>query len=244
MANMPSDLKPWPLARGATQGLCGLRLHSDRGGAFASTRIEVFSQAQGITQSYTPPDSPHQNGVDERRIGLVMEVARTSMCHAGAPQFLWPQAVRYATHQLNLCPSDARPRVMPVFFWTGSRGVAADYHVWGSLALVRAPCANKLSVRTHASVFLGFPLDASGWAFYDMVAHKFFGSQDVTFVESICYYRCRPHQGSDAFPPLLFLTPEPPLVAPVSSPPLPLPHRPASPPLRSLGTTPAVDIIV
>ncbi|CAI5960247.1 unnamed protein product [Closterium sp. NIES-64] len=36
-----------------------------------------------------------------------MEVARTSMCHAGAPKFLWPQAVRYAAHQLNFPPSFA-----------------------------------------------------------------------------------------------------------------------------------------
>ncbi|CAI7891210.1 unnamed protein product [Closterium sp. NIES-54] len=48
-----------------------------------------------------------------------MEVARTSMYHAGAPQFLWPQAVRYTVHQLNLWPSDARPRVTPVSLWTG-----------------------------------------------------------------------------------------------------------------------------
>ncbi|CAI7752997.1 unnamed protein product [Closterium sp. NIES-53] len=40
------------------------------------------------------------------------------MCHAGAPQFLWPQAVRYAAHQLNLWPSDAQPRVTPVSLWT------------------------------------------------------------------------------------------------------------------------------
>ncbi|CAI7783555.1 unnamed protein product [Closterium sp. NIES-54] len=65
-----------------------------------------------------------------------MEVARNSMCHAGAPQFLWPQAVRYAVHQLNLWPIDARPQVMPVSLWTGSLGVAADFRVWGSLAHV------------------------------------------------------------------------------------------------------------
>ncbi|CAI5464611.1 unnamed protein product [Closterium sp. Yama58-4] len=34
-----------------------------------------------------------------------MEVARTSMIHAAAPHFLWPFAVRYAAHQLNLWPS-------------------------------------------------------------------------------------------------------------------------------------------
>ncbi|CAI5514493.1 unnamed protein product [Closterium sp. Naga37s-1] len=132
-------------------------------------------------------------------------------------------AVRYAAHQLNLWPSDARPRVTPVSLWTGSPGVAADYRVWGSLAHVRAPGANKLSPRTRACVFLGLPLVTSGWQFYDPVTCQFFSSQDVTFDESVSYYRSRPHRGSEAFPPPLFLTLEPPPVAPVAPP----PSRPA-----------------
>ncbi|CAI7771077.1 unnamed protein product [Closterium sp. NIES-54] len=100
-ANVPTVLEPWLLARGGAQGLCGLCLHSDRGGEFSSTRLETFCQGWGIIQSYSLPASPQQIGVAKQHIGLVMEVARTSMCHAGAPQFLWPQAVHYAAHQLN-----------------------------------------------------------------------------------------------------------------------------------------------
>ncbi|CAI7813868.1 unnamed protein product [Closterium sp. NIES-54] len=117
-AKIPTVLEPWLLARGGAQGLCGLRLHSDRGGEFSSTRLEMFCQGREIIQSYTLPDSPQQNRVAERRIGLVMEVAQTSMCHAGAPQIVWPLAVRYAAHQLNLWPSDARPRVTSISLWT------------------------------------------------------------------------------------------------------------------------------
>ncbi|CAI7807116.1 unnamed protein product [Closterium sp. NIES-53] len=118
-AGMPTVLELWLLVRGDAQALCGLCLHSDRGGEIFSARLEKFCQGRGIVQSYTLPDLPQQNGVAERRIGLVMEAARTSMCHAGAPQLLWPQAVRYDVHQLNLWPSDARPRVTPVSLWTG-----------------------------------------------------------------------------------------------------------------------------
>ncbi|CAI7733286.1 unnamed protein product, partial [Closterium sp. NIES-53] len=117
-ADVPTVLEPWLLARGGAQGLCGLRLHSDHSSELSSTRLETFGQGQGIIQSYTLPNSPRHNGVAERRIGLVMEVARTSMCHAGAPQFLWPKAVHYAAHQLNLWPSDAQPQVTPVSLWT------------------------------------------------------------------------------------------------------------------------------
>ncbi|CAI7930160.1 unnamed protein product [Closterium sp. NIES-54] len=86
-----------------------LCLHSDRGGEFSSDLFQDFCRGEGILQSFTRPDSPQQNGIAERRIGLVMEVARTSMIHAAAPHFPWPFAVRYAAHQLNLEPGCAEP---------------------------------------------------------------------------------------------------------------------------------------
>ncbi|CAI5966317.1 unnamed protein product [Closterium sp. NIES-64] len=73
-----------------------LRLHSDRGREFSSDLLRAFCRARGIRQTFTLPDSPQQNGIAERRIGTVMDVARTSMVHAAAPHFLWPFAVRYA----------------------------------------------------------------------------------------------------------------------------------------------------
>ncbi|CAI7885287.1 unnamed protein product [Closterium sp. NIES-54] len=72
------------------EDLSVLRLHSDRGGEFSSDLLRDFCRGEGILQSFTLPDSPQQNGIAERRIGLVMEVARTSMIHAAAPYFLWP----------------------------------------------------------------------------------------------------------------------------------------------------------
>ncbi|CAI7850024.1 unnamed protein product, partial [Closterium sp. NIES-54] len=70
-----------------------LRLHSDRGGEFSSNLLRDFCCGEGILQSFTLPASPQQNGIAERRIDLVREVARTSMIHAAAPHFLWPFAV-------------------------------------------------------------------------------------------------------------------------------------------------------
>ncbi|CAI7886127.1 unnamed protein product [Closterium sp. NIES-54] len=70
------------------QDLPVLRLHSDRGGEFSSDLLRDFCHGEGITQSFTLPESPKQNGIAERRIGLVMEVARTSMIHAAAPYLL------------------------------------------------------------------------------------------------------------------------------------------------------------
>ncbi|CAI5953970.1 unnamed protein product [Closterium sp. NIES-64] len=47
-----------------------LRLHSDRGGEFSSRLLRDYCRAQGIRQTFTLPDSPQQNGIAERRIGM------------------------------------------------------------------------------------------------------------------------------------------------------------------------------
>ncbi|CAI7889281.1 unnamed protein product [Closterium sp. NIES-54] len=135
-----------------------LRLHSDRGGEFSSDLLRDFCRGEGILQSFTLPDSPQQNGIAERRIGLVMEVARTSMIHAAAPHFLWPFAVRYAAHQLNLWPRVSLPETSPTLRWTGEVGDASVFRVWGSRPFVRDTSTDKLSARAIPCVFIGFPL--------------------------------------------------------------------------------------
>ncbi|CAI7828971.1 unnamed protein product [Closterium sp. NIES-54] len=140
-----------------------LGLHSDKGGEFASDLLRDFCHGEGITQSFSLPASLQQNGVAERSIGLVMEVARTSMIHAAAPQFLWSFAVRYAAHQLNLWPCVSLSETSPTLRWTGEVGDASVFRLWGSHAFVHDTSADKLSARAIHCIFLGFPLDAHGW---------------------------------------------------------------------------------
>ncbi|CAI7808467.1 unnamed protein product, partial [Closterium sp. NIES-53] len=161
------------------QDLPVLHLHSDRGGEFCSNLLRNFCHGEGILRSFTLPNSPQQNRIAERRIGLVMEVARTSMIHAAAPHFLWPFMVRYAAHQLNLWPRISLPETSPTMRWTGKVGDASVFRVWGSRAFVRDTSANKLSPHAIPCVFLGFVPDAPGWQFYHPTSRCVFPSQDV-----------------------------------------------------------------
>ncbi|CAI7898495.1 unnamed protein product [Closterium sp. NIES-54] len=103
----------------------------------------------------------------------VIEVARTSMIHAAAPHFLWPFAVRYAAHQLNLWPCVS----LPTLRWTGKVG------------------------------------DASVFRFYHPTSRRVFLSRDITFDESVPFYRLFPYCSAPPLPPPLFLAPGPPPVA-------------------------------
>ncbi|CAI5530921.1 unnamed protein product [Closterium sp. Naga37s-1] len=144
-----------------------------------------------------------------------MEVASTSMIHVAAPQFLWPFAVRYAAHQLNLWPRVSLPETSPTLRWTGEVGDASVFRVWGSRAFVRDTSADKLSARAIPCVFLGFPPDAPGWQFYHPTSRRVIPSQDVTFDESIPFYRLFPYRSAPPPPPPLFLAPGPPPVDPL-----------------------------
>ncbi|CAI7927876.1 unnamed protein product [Closterium sp. NIES-54] len=144
-------LIPWirtvrlQLSERFNQDLPVLHLHSDKGGEFSFDLLRDFCRGEGITQSFTLPDTPQQNGIAERRIGLVIEVARTSMIHAAALHFLWLFAVQYAAHQLNLWPCVSLPETSPTLRWTGKVGDASVFRVWGSRAFVRDTSADKLS---------------------------------------------------------------------------------------------------
>ncbi|CAI7855914.1 unnamed protein product [Closterium sp. NIES-54] len=136
--------------------------------------LSVSSSASGSARTFL---SCVCTLTEVRRIGLVMEVARTSMIHAAAPHFLWPFA--------------------------------------GSRAFVPDTSADKLSARAIPYVFLGFVPDAPGWQFYHPTSRRVLPSQDVTFDESVPFYRLFPYRSTPPLPPPLFLAPGPPPVDPL-----------------------------
>ncbi|CAI7758937.1 unnamed protein product, partial [Closterium sp. NIES-53] len=135
-----------------------LRLHSVRGGGFSSDLQRDFCRGEGILQSFTLPDSPQENGIAERHIGLVME--------------------------LNLWPRVSLPETSPTLHWTGKVGDASVFRIWGSRAFVCDTSADKLSARAIPYVVLGFVADAPGWQFYHPTSRRVLPSHDVTFDES------------------------------------------------------------
>ncbi|CAI7889446.1 unnamed protein product [Closterium sp. NIES-53] len=193
------------------QDLPVLRLHFDRGGDFSSNLLRDFCHGEGILQSFTLPDSPQQNGIAERRIGLVMEVSCTSMIHAAAPRFMWSFAVQYAAHQLNLWPRVSSPRLR----WTGKVGDSSVFRVWVSRTFVRDPSTDKLSAGAIPCVFLGFVPDAPGWQFYHPTSRRVLPSQDVMFDKSVPFYCLFPYCSAPLPPLPLFVAPGPPLLFPL-----------------------------
>ncbi|CAI7894619.1 unnamed protein product [Closterium sp. NIES-53] len=128
-----------------------------KGGEFSSDLLRAFCRSEGIRQTFTLPTSPQQNGIAERCIGMVMDVA-----------------LRCASDQ----PS-------------ASCLLAGD-HTYST--------ADKLSSRAVPCVFLGFSPNAPGWQFYHPTSRSVLSSEDVTFDESVSYYRLFPYRTASSPP--------------------------------------------
>ncbi|CAI7811772.1 unnamed protein product [Closterium sp. NIES-53] len=167
------------------QDLPVLHLHSNRGGEFFSNLLKEFCRGEGILQTSTLPDSPQQNEIVERRIGLVME----------------PRASLLETS--------------PTLRWTGEVGDASVFRIWGSRAFVCDTPADKLSPHAIPCVFLDFVPDAPRWQFYHPALRCVLPSQDVTFIELVPFYRLFPYRSTPPPPLPLFLAPGPPPLDPL-----------------------------
>ncbi|CAI7911570.1 unnamed protein product, partial [Closterium sp. NIES-53] len=105
----------------------------------------------------------------------------------------------------------------------------------GALSVVCDAKASKLSSRTLHCIFLGFPTNAPPWQLYHPRSRRVFSSQDVTFDESVCFYRLHPHASHLVPLAPLFLVPVPPPVDPLP------PQGPAPSGVSQVDPTPLVE---
>ncbi|CAI7771873.1 unnamed protein product [Closterium sp. NIES-53] len=114
---------------------------------------------------------------------------------------------RAAPHSSEFPPTEAPLKTLHMDVWGPARG---------SRPLVRDTFVDKLSSRAVPCVFLGLPPDAHGWQFYHPTSRHVLSSQDVTFDESVSYYRLFPYRIAPLPPPPpLFLSPGAPPVDPL-----------------------------
>ncbi|CAI7783828.1 unnamed protein product, partial [Closterium sp. NIES-53] len=127
--------------------------------------------------------------------------------HSSFPPTIAPVQTLHMDMWGPACPRVSLPETSPTLRWMGKVGDASVFRVWGSRAFVRDTSVDKLSTRAIPCIFLGFPPDAPSWQFYHPTLRCVFPSQDVTFDESVPFYRLFPYRSAPCPPPPLFLAP-------------------------------------
>jgi hypothetical protein len=156
-------------AYASRQGVKIQNYHADNG-IFKAYKWLDACKTDGQGMTFAAVNAHHQNGIAERRIRELQELARAMMTHANArwpdtiTPNLWPYAVRNANDALNHTPSmqDAERR-SPMELFSGSK-VATNPKHWKPFGCPTYVLSNELqgnrpfhkwSQRAKAGVYLG-----------------------------------------------------------------------------------------
>nr|GEV27769.1 retrotransposon protein, putative, Ty1-copia subclass [Tanacetum cinerariifolium] len=73
-------------------------LRSDRGGEYFSTKFSSYCESQGLIHQRTTPYTPQQNGVAEKKNGVLQDIINAMLVSANLPKNLWGEALLTACH--------------------------------------------------------------------------------------------------------------------------------------------------
>jgi hypothetical protein len=158
-------------------------LHTDNGGEFVSNAFDPWLKQRGIRRELTVAHTPHQNGVAERTLRTIVEMARALLFAARLPKSFWALAVATAVYVSNRCPTVSLGNRTPFEAWCGHKPTIAHMRVFGCLAYahVHKSKRDKLDPKAVPCTFVGYSPDSTGYLLWD--GHKVLTTRDVYFVE-------------------------------------------------------------
>ena len=107
-------------------------LRSDNGTEFRNALLENFYIENGITQQFSAPRTPQQNGVVERKNRTLIEAARTMLQDADLPTSFWAEAINTACYIQNRTLINKSVGNTPYFIMRGRKPTTKHLHVFGS----------------------------------------------------------------------------------------------------------------
>jgi hypothetical protein len=162
-------------------------VRSDGGGEFTGRNLKEWLAAKGITQQTSCPHTPQQNGIAERRNGVLLSTVRTFLAWSGLHQSWWGEALILANECHNSVSSSATPDgVTPHEAWTGEKPDIRRFRRFGCQAIVHTPAhqrGSKVAPTGKRMVHIRHDLEHKGWLFYDPKERKTVISRDAAFLE-------------------------------------------------------------
>ena len=182
------------------------QIRSDGGGEFIGANLGEWLKARNIRHQKSCPYTPQQNGVAERRNGVLLGCMRTLLADSGLPLQWWGDAILTANELHNVLPSSATPgMVSPHEAWWGAKPDVGMYRSFGCQAMVLIPPAQRGSKAAPVSkkmIHIRHDMAAKGYLFYDPDTQQTMVSRDCWFLEMTPAYDSvsGPGEGREVFP--------------------------------------------
>ena len=182
-----TKIEQWFVMIKAQIGTVPTVFQSDGGGEYTGNDTRAVFHKNGTKFITTAAGSSNQNAIAERANRTLLESARAMMNVAGAPRYLWEEAVAYATVVRNLTPHSgigfSSPGDVFPLSWFSVKRVLPYVKVWGCKCFVTdADC--KLSTNSREGTFVGLDSTRKAWRVLYAQTRQIVASRNVTFDES------------------------------------------------------------
>ncbi|GKA96993.1 ribonuclease H-like domain-containing protein [Tanacetum coccineum] len=137
------------------------QIRTDNGTEFRKTKFESFCDEKGISQNFSSPYTPEQNGVAERKNRTLIEAARTMLNGLVLFKHFWIEAVRITDmdqDSAHMVAASKVPTLKPV-----NGNIAPKTTVVEGVEKVMAPTTaeekaqKRLEVKARSTLMMGIP---------------------------------------------------------------------------------------
>ncbi|GJY13301.1 retrovirus-related pol polyprotein from transposon TNT 1-94, partial [Tanacetum coccineum] len=141
------------------------KIRSDNGTKFKNHKLEEFYDEKGISQNFSSPCTPAQNGIAERRNKTLIEAARTMLNSENLPKFFWAEAVNTACYTQNSSIIVKRHRKTAYDVFRGRSPHISYFYVFGCPVHIHnhKDHLRKFNAKADDGFFLGYSLVAKAF---------------------------------------------------------------------------------
>nr|GEX75475.1 hypothetical protein [Tanacetum cinerariifolium] len=135
---------------------------TDNGTEFVNQTLREYYEKFGISHETSVAQSPHQNGVIDRRNRTLIEAARTMLIYAKAPLFLWAEAVATSCYTQNHSIIRLRHGKTPYELLHDKLPDLSFFYVFGVLCYPTNDSENLGKLQPKADIVAPEPTESTG----------------------------------------------------------------------------------
>ena len=160
-----------------------ISLFTDNGGEYIG--LAPFLKSMGISHYTTPPHTPEQNGIAERRHRHIVETGLALIHYAGLPPSFWCHAFQTAVYLINRLPTPILQSKSPYQVLHCAPPNYTKLKTFGCLCYpwLKPYATSKLQPHSQPCVFLGYSASKSAYKCFDLQTNRLYHSRHVNFVE-------------------------------------------------------------
>ena len=160
-------------------------LQCDEGDEYKSHAFQNFLALNGISQRFSCPKHPEQNGIAERKHRHIVENSIVLLSQSHMPTKFWFDACLTATYLINRMPTRVLSNMSPYERLFQRKPKYEMLKVFGCqcFSWLNPYTQNKLQPKSKSCVFLGYSLNHQGYKSIDLTTRRIYLSRHVLFNE-------------------------------------------------------------